>query len=154
MGSLLLARPAGYSVPLCKSHSPLIISNDVPSLAATPTATVVEQVLDKEKDISKEVDQYVALAECLREKGIDIDDPTAATLDSWMGDLESAINWNDPAQIEIYETCSGGMVRKACWRTNHQYTKSHLAPVLCSIHDTFCRDSVGRLKGIDRHHTV
>jgi len=113
-------------------------SNDVPSLvatptvavvAATPTATVVEQVLD-EKDIRKAVDQYVALAECLREEGIDIDDPTAATLDSWMGDFKSAINWDDPAQIEIYETCSGGMGRKACWRTNYQYTRSHLAPRL------------------------
>jgi hypothetical protein len=60
----------------------------------------------KRVDVSEMVDQYVALATCLREKGYDVDDPTAETLDQWFGDFKAAINWDDPAAIADYEECS------------------------------------------------
>jgi hypothetical protein len=61
----------------------------------------------KREDFSQEIDKLVALASCLREEGIDIDDPTAETLDTWRGDLKSVVNFDDPSQVQIYETCSG-----------------------------------------------
>jgi hypothetical protein len=66
----------------------------------------------KAEDISEEVDKLVALAACLREEGITIDDPTAETLDTWQGDLKSVINFDDPSQVQVFETCSGGNINK------------------------------------------
>ena len=62
----------------------------------------------KEEDLSQEVDNMLILAACLREEGITIDDPTAETLDTWQGDLKSALNFDDPSQVQVYENCSGG----------------------------------------------
>jgi hypothetical protein len=59
----------------------------------------------KEVDVSETVDQFVTLATCLREKGYDVDDSTAETLDQW--DFKRAINWKDPAAMADYEECSG-----------------------------------------------
>ena len=61
----------------------------------------------KRVDVSALVDQYVALAACLRDKGYDVDEPTAETLDSWMGDFKMSINWDDPAAEADFEECSG-----------------------------------------------
>ena len=58
-------------------------------------------------DVSEQVDQYIALATCLREKNYDLDDPTAETLDVWFGDFKSAIDWGDPDAVADYEECSG-----------------------------------------------
>jgi hypothetical protein len=66
----------------------------------------------KEEDLSQEVDNMLALAACLREEGIKIDDPTAETLDTWQGDLKSAINFDDPSLVQVFETCSGGNINK------------------------------------------
>ena len=66
-------------------------------------------------DVSEQVEQleqYIALATCLREKNYDLDDPTAETLDAWMGDFKKAIDWNDPAAVADYEECSGETVGK------------------------------------------
>ena len=63
----------------------------------------------KRVDVSEQVDQFVALATCLREKGYDVDDPTAETLDQWVADFKEAINWDDPAAVADYEECSGDM---------------------------------------------
>jgi hypothetical protein len=66
---------------------------------------------EKERvDVSEIVDQYVALAACLREKGYDVDDPTADTLDEWGEDFKNAINWDDPGAVADYEECSGETV--------------------------------------------
>ncbi len=66
---------------------------------------------EKERvDMSELVDEYVALAACLREKGYDVDDPTAETLDQWGTDFKNAINWDDPAAVADYEECSGETV--------------------------------------------
>jgi hypothetical protein len=59
-------------------------------------------------DMSEVVDQYVALAACLREKGFDVDDPTAETLDIWLTDFKTVLNWDDPDVVEAYESCAGG----------------------------------------------
>jgi len=58
-------------------------------------------------DVSEQVDQWVAVAACLRDKGYALDEPTAETLDQWMGDFKDAINWDDPAAVADYEECSG-----------------------------------------------
>ena len=56
---------------------------------------------------AEQLDQYIALATCLREKNYDLDDPTAGTLDAWMGDFKKAIDWDDPAAVADYNECSG-----------------------------------------------
>jgi hypothetical protein len=64
----------------------------------------------KRADVSEVVDQYVALATCLRDKGYDVDDPTAETLGEWGDDFKQAINWDDPGAVADYEECSGETV--------------------------------------------
>jgi hypothetical protein len=61
----------------------------------------------KRVDVSEQVDQFVALATCLREKGYDVDDPTAETLDQWGADFKFSIDWEDPTAVADYEECSG-----------------------------------------------
>jgi hypothetical protein len=56
------------------------------------------------------LDQFLALATCLRDKGYDVADPTAETLDQWMGDFKDAVNWDDPDSIADYEECSGTQI--------------------------------------------
>jgi len=65
---------------------------------------------EKRVDMSEQVDQYVALATCLREKGYDVDDPTAETLDQWGADFKFSIDWDDPTEVADYEECSGETV--------------------------------------------
>jgi hypothetical protein len=55
------------------------------------------------KDMSEVVDQYVAFATCMRERGHDVEDPTAETLDQW--NFKSTIDWNDPDATADYEEC-------------------------------------------------
>jgi hypothetical protein len=57
-------------------------------------------------DVSERVDQMVELATCLRDKGYDVDDPTAETLDQWGADFRVEFDWDDPAAMEAYEECS------------------------------------------------
>lgn len=64
----------------------------------------------KRVDVSEEVDQYVALSACMRDKGYDVDEPTAETLDQWGADFKDVINWDDPAAVADYEECSGDTV--------------------------------------------
>jgi hypothetical protein len=59
------------------------------------------------KDVSEIVDQYVAFATCMRERGYDVEDPTAETLDQWDFKSKSTIDWNDPDAIADYEECGG-----------------------------------------------
>jgi len=61
----------------------------------------------KRVDMSEVVDQWVAIATCLRDKGYDVDDPTAETLGQWLGDFKERIDWKDPAAVADYEECSG-----------------------------------------------
>jgi hypothetical protein len=56
---------------------------------------------------AEQLDHYIALASCLREKNYDLVDPTAETLDVWMGDFKNAIDWDDPDAMADYEECSG-----------------------------------------------
>jgi hypothetical protein len=62
----------------------------------------------KEVDRSEQVDQYLALATCMRDEGFDVEDPTAETLDIWMGDFKTTIDWDDPDAEAAFETCMGG----------------------------------------------
>ena len=61
----------------------------------------------KRVDVSAQVDQWVALAACLRDEGYAMDDPTAETLDQWLQDFKITFNWKDPAAEAEYEECSG-----------------------------------------------
>lgn len=63
---------------------------------------------EKERvDVSEQVDQMVQVATCLRDKGYDVNDPTAETIDQWMGDLKNVVNWDNPAAVADYGECSG-----------------------------------------------
>ena len=57
-------------------------------------------------DVSQQVDQGVALATCLREKGYDVDDPTAKTLDQWGTDFRVEFDWDNPKAKAAYQECS------------------------------------------------
>jgi hypothetical protein len=57
-------------------------------------------------DLSARVDEFIALASCLREKGYDMDDPTAETLQVWLTDFRVEFDWDDPAAMKAYEECS------------------------------------------------
>lgn len=64
----------------------------------------------KRADVSDQVDQldqFLVLATCLRDKGYDVDDPTSETLDQWMGDFKEVFDWKDPAVMADYEECAG-----------------------------------------------
>jgi hypothetical protein len=57
-------------------------------------------------DLSERVDQFVALATCLREVGYDVDDPTAETIEQWGADFRVEFDWDDPEAMQAYEECS------------------------------------------------
>ena len=59
------------------------------------------------EDVSERVDELVALAACLRDKGYDVDDPTAETLDQWGADFRVDFDWDDLEAQAAYEECSG-----------------------------------------------
>ena len=60
----------------------------------------------KRVDMSEQVDRFLALATCLREKGYDVDDPTAETLAQWQGDFKMEFDWKDPAAEADFEECA------------------------------------------------
>jgi hypothetical protein len=64
------------------------------------------------REQAEQLDQYIALATCLREKNYRLDDPSAETLGAWMGDFKKAIDWKDPAAVADYEACSGETIGK------------------------------------------
>jgi len=57
-------------------------------------------------DISARVDQMVKLAICLNEKGHDLDEPTAETIEQWGVNFRLGFDWDDPDAMEAYEDCS------------------------------------------------
>ena len=57
-------------------------------------------------DLGARVDQMVELAGCLRERGYDIDDPTAETIEQWGIDFRLGFNWDDPDAMTAYEAFS------------------------------------------------
>lgn len=61
----------------------------------------------KRESMSETVDQYVEIAECLREEGYEYDDPTEETMKQWFQDFRATFDWNDPDAVKSYETCSG-----------------------------------------------
>jgi hypothetical protein len=77
--------------------------------ASAVCGELIERItIGKERvDVSETVDQWVALATCLREEGLDVDDPTAETLEIWLTDLKTTIDWEDPQVVEAYESCTG-----------------------------------------------
>ncbi len=60
----------------------------------------------KRQDASKQLDQFVALASCLNDKGYDMDEPTAASLDTWLLDFRVEFDWDDQAAVADYEECN------------------------------------------------
>ncbi len=57
-------------------------------------------------DLTEQIDQFLALATCLRDKGYDMDDPTAETLQIWLADFRVEFDWDDPEAMEAYEECN------------------------------------------------
>jgi hypothetical protein len=62
----------------------------------------------EKEDRSADLDYYLEVASCMREEGIEIEDPTAETLDTWMGNFKDTTNFDDPDTVTAFETCSGG----------------------------------------------
>ena len=60
----------------------------------------------RREDVSEQVDHFVAVATCLRDKGYDVDDPTAETFDQWGADFRVEFDWDDPEAQAAYEECS------------------------------------------------
>ncbi len=60
------------------------------------------------QDPSKQLDKFVALASCLNDKGYDMDEPTAESLDAWLIDFRVEFDWDDQAAKAAYEECSSG----------------------------------------------
>jgi len=58
------------------------------------------------QDRSEQIDKYVALATCLREKGYDVDDPTAETFEQWGTDFRVEFDWDDPKAKAAFEECN------------------------------------------------
>ena len=61
----------------------------------------------EKRDLSEEVERYLALAALLRDKGFDVDDPTVETLKTWLSDLRVVVDWDDPTAQEAYEEWGG-----------------------------------------------
>ena len=61
----------------------------------------------KRVDRCEELDEYLALASCLGEKGYDVIEPTAETLDQWMGDFKQTFDWENPKAMQAFQECSG-----------------------------------------------
>ena len=57
-------------------------------------------------DLSERLDEFVALASCLNDKGYDMDEPTAASLDTWLLDFRVEFDWDDQDAVADYEECN------------------------------------------------
>ena len=57
-------------------------------------------------DVSAQVDQFVKITTCLREKGYDVDDPTVETFKQWATYFRATFDWDDPDAVKAYEECS------------------------------------------------
>ena len=57
-------------------------------------------------DLSEQIDKFVALASCLSDKGYDLDEPTAETIGTWLGDFRATFDWDDPEAKAAYDECS------------------------------------------------
>jgi hypothetical protein len=87
-----------------------VISKEEWNAAFEVCGEIIENITfgKEEVDRSEQVDQYVELAACMREAGFDIEDPTAETLDIWMGDLKTTFDWDNPDAQAAFDTCFGG----------------------------------------------
>jgi len=59
------------------------------------------------EDLSELVDQLIELAICLRDKGYDMDDPTAETLKQWQTDFRQQFDWDAPGARDDFQECGG-----------------------------------------------
>ena len=87
-----------------------VISKEEWNAAFEVCGEIIENITfgKEEVDRSEQVDEYLALAACLRDEGFDVEDPTAETLDIWMTDFKNVFDWDDPDAQAAFETCMGG----------------------------------------------
>jgi hypothetical protein len=57
-------------------------------------------------DLSEQIDKYIELAACLNDKGYDVDEPKAETLEQWLIDFRMGFDWDDMEAMEAYEECT------------------------------------------------
>ena len=57
-------------------------------------------------DMTEYLDQALALSTCLRDRGYDVGEPTAETIDQWNVGLKDVIDWEDPGALEDYTACA------------------------------------------------
>lgn len=63
-------------------------------------------------DISELVDQLVEVTTCLREKGFDVDDPTANNIMQWRQNFRQQFDFNDPKAQEAFQECNDNSNRQ------------------------------------------
>jgi hypothetical protein len=63
---------------------------------------------EKEIDRTAQLEQFIEIAACMNEAGFDVGEPTAETIDTWMGDLKNTFDWDDPDAQEVIDSCFGG----------------------------------------------
>jgi len=57
-------------------------------------------------DLSEQIDEYLELAECLNDKGYEVDEPTEGTLMTWLTDFRVEFDWDDSEATEAFEECT------------------------------------------------
>jgi len=63
----------------------------------------------KRVDRSAQVDHWYQIATCLNEKGYDVGEPTAESIDLWLGDLKAQLDWDNPDVMRVWEECNENM---------------------------------------------
>lgn len=61
----------------------------------------------KKVDRSAQLETYIEIATCMQDRGFDIEEPTAESLETWVSDLKNTFEWDDPDAQEAFESCSG-----------------------------------------------
>jgi hypothetical protein len=70
---------------------------------------IIENITLEEKEVDRtaQLEQYLEITACMNEAGFDIEEPIAETLDTWMIDLKTTFDWDDPDAQEVIDTCFG-----------------------------------------------
>jgi hypothetical protein len=81
---------------------------------------IIENITFEKKkvDRSAQLDEYLEIAACLREEGINVNEPTAETLEIWMEDLKDTIDWEDPDVEKAVDACFGGELGEGSKKEN------------------------------------
>lgn len=58
-------------------------------------------------DLTEQTDQMIEVASCLREQGLNVDDPNSENLRQWQFSIRSELDFNDPDVAAVIDECGG-----------------------------------------------